>query len=66
MAATSEPFRIGLLGHGTVGAAFAELLADRADAVAADHRPAARDHGVLTRSRGTSRRSWPARTSSSS
>ena len=24
-------FRIGLLGHGTVGSAFAELLADRAD-----------------------------------
>ena len=35
-------FRVGLLGHGTVGAAFAELLAERADAVERDHRPAAR------------------------
>ena len=26
-------FRIGLLGHGTVGGAFAELLAERADAL---------------------------------
>jgi diaminopimelate decarboxylase len=28
-----EPFRIGLLGHGTVGASFAELLAQRAEAI---------------------------------
>ena len=27
-----ETFRIGLLGHGTVGAAFEQLLAERADA----------------------------------
>ncbi len=27
-------FRIGLLGHGTVGTAFEELLAERADAIA--------------------------------
>jgi homoserine dehydrogenase len=26
----SAPFRIGLLGHGTVGSAFAELLDERA------------------------------------
>ena len=30
-----KPFRIGLLGHGTVGAAFETLLADRAEHVAA-------------------------------
>ena len=53
MAATSERgFRIGLLGHGTVGAAFETLLSARADAVAATVglRPAV--SGVLTRSRG--------------
>src|SRR3954463_7570433 len=48
----SEDFRVGLLGHGTVGAAFATLLEDRADEVAAvtGLRPAL--SGVLTRSRG--------------
>ena len=30
-----KPVRIGLLGRGTVGAAFAELLGERADAVEA-------------------------------
>src|SRR4051794_26694479 len=29
-----EPFRIGLLGRGTVGGAFADLVAERADHVA--------------------------------
>src|SRR3954447_5871281 len=45
-------FRIGLLGHGTVGGAFAELLPARADHVehATGMRP--RITGVLTRSRG--------------
>src|SRR3954451_8414273 len=48
----SEDFRVGLLGHGTVGAAFATLLEERADEVAAvtGLRPAL--SGVLTRSRG--------------
>jgi len=47
-----EPFRIGLLGHGTVGAAFAALLAERADAVelAVGRRPEIA--GILTRSEG--------------
>jgi len=47
-----DTFRIGLLGHGTVGAAFAELLEERADAIAAitGIRPVL--SGVLTRSRG--------------
>jgi homoserine dehydrogenase len=52
MAATSEPFRVGLLGHGTVGAAFDELLSERADAVAATVGLRPQISGVLTRSRG--------------
>jgi homoserine dehydrogenase len=48
---TSE-FRVGLLGHGTVGAAFARLLEERADGiVAATGRPAVLA-GVLTRGEG--------------
>jgi homoserine dehydrogenase len=50
---TSERFRIGLLGHGTVGAAFARLLAERADHVAAITGLRPEVCGVLTRSRGT-------------
>jgi homoserine dehydrogenase len=47
-----DVFRIGLLGHGTVGAAFDELLRERADAIvpATGMRPEV--IGVLTRSRG--------------
>jgi homoserine dehydrogenase len=55
MAATPEParpFRIGLLGHGTVGAAFETLLAERAEAVAAITGLRPEVSGVLTRSRG--------------
>lgn len=50
---TSEPFRIGLLGHGTVGAAFAELLPARADHVAhiTGRRPEITR--ILTRSEGS-------------
>ena len=43
MTSADAAFRVGLLGHGTVGAAFAELLPQRADAVARGHRAAARD-----------------------
>jgi homoserine dehydrogenase len=48
----AEPFRIGLLGHGTVGAAFDALLAQRADRIEAitGLRPVL--SGVLTRSDG--------------
>ena len=49
---TPEPFRIGLLGHGTVGSAFAELLAERADAIEAEVGLRPELAGVLTRSRG--------------
>jgi homoserine dehydrogenase len=46
------PFRVGLLGHGTVGAAFAGLLAERADAIEAEVGRRPELSGVLTRSRG--------------
>jgi homoserine dehydrogenase len=48
-----EDFRIGLLGHGTVGSAFATLLEERAEHVAAVTGLRPRLTGVLTRSRGT-------------
>jgi homoserine dehydrogenase len=49
----AEPFRVGLLGHGTVGSAFAELLGRRADAIAAATGSRPELCGVLTRSRGS-------------
>ncbi|MEK6228532.1 MAG: homoserine dehydrogenase [Actinomycetota bacterium] len=49
---TPEPFRVGLLGHGTVGAAFEELVSQRADAVAAEVGQRPEIAGVLTRSQG--------------
>ena len=47
------PFRVGLLGHGTVGAAFEELLAQRADEIARFNGRRPVIVGVLTRSRGS-------------
>ena len=47
-----ETFRIGLLGRGTVGGAFAELVAQRADAVAAVTGLRPEVTGVLRRSSG--------------
>jgi homoserine dehydrogenase len=46
------PFRIGLLGHGTVGSAFARLLTERAGAIEAEVGARPEISGVLTRSRG--------------
>src|SRR5690349_22341337 len=48
----AETYRVGLLGHGTVGAAFEQLLSERADTIA--HVTGCRPEvsGVLTRSRG--------------
>jgi homoserine dehydrogenase len=48
-----ETYRVGLLGHGTVGSAFAGLLAERADAIVpvTGLRPAV--SGILTRSQGS-------------
>src|SRR5215217_673935 len=48
----SKPVRIGLLGHGTVGAAFAELLAERAASVEAACGLRPEVSGVLTREQG--------------
>src|SRR5919204_1059851 len=48
----SVTFRVGLLGHGTVGAAFHELLDQRADAIEAATGLRPEISGVLTRSRG--------------
>ncbi len=45
-------FRVGLLGHGTVGAAFDVLLGERAEAVAAATGRRPELSGILTRSRG--------------
>ncbi|MFL5865582.1 MAG: homoserine dehydrogenase [Thermoleophilaceae bacterium] len=46
------PFRVGLLGRGTVGSAFHELLGARADAVEAEVGRRPEVSGVLTRSEG--------------
>src|SRR5690349_23958815 len=48
----SKPVRIGLLGRGTVGAAFADLLAERSDAVTAATGLQPEISGVLTRGEG--------------
>ncbi|HEX4626616.1 MAG TPA: homoserine dehydrogenase [Solirubrobacteraceae bacterium] len=50
--ASGTPFHVGLLGHGTVGSAFAELLPARADQVEAITGLRPELSGVLTRSRG--------------
>jgi homoserine dehydrogenase len=46
-------FRVGLLGHGTVGSAFEALLAERAEAIEPIAGAKPEISGVLTRSRGT-------------
>jgi homoserine dehydrogenase len=45
-------FRVGLLGHGTVGSAFARLLGERADEIAAATGRRAVLGGILTRGEG--------------
>ncbi|WP_027005942.1 homoserine dehydrogenase [Conexibacter woesei] len=50
---SAEPFRIGLLGRGTVGGAFADLLAERADHVANITGLRPEISGTLRRSEGT-------------
>ena len=49
---SAQPFRIGLLGHGTVGGAFETLLAERAGQIEAITGLRPQISGVLTRSRG--------------
>jgi homoserine dehydrogenase len=48
----AETFRVGLLGHGTVGSAFARLLSERADAIVPVTGLRPELAGVLTRSGG--------------
>src|ERR1700749_4897350 len=48
----ARPFQVGLLGHGTVGGAFSELLASRADEIERFNGLRPVICGVLTRSRG--------------
>jgi homoserine dehydrogenase len=48
-----ETFKVGLLGHGTVGAAFEALLGERADAIEPITGARPEIAGVLTRSRGS-------------
>ena len=52
MSSNSDAFRVGLLGHGTVGSAFHELLEQRADAIAVEVGRRPEIVGVLTRSQG--------------
>ncbi|MCW2952068.1 MAG: Homoserine dehydrogenase [Conexibacter sp.] len=52
MTSPERRFRIGLLGHGTVGAAFAELLPERAERIATITGLRPEIVGVLTRSQG--------------
>jgi homoserine dehydrogenase len=49
---STENYNIGLLGYGTVGCAYAELLEQRSDSIAALTGRRPRIAGVLTRSRG--------------
>src|ERR1700723_1106648 len=51
-AGSRGPFKVGLLGHGTVGAAFAELLAERAAEIERFNGRRPVITGVLTRTRG--------------
>jgi homoserine dehydrogenase len=51
-AGRGSAFRIGLLGHGTVGGAFARLLEERAGAIEAETGMRPELSGVLTRNRG--------------
>ncbi|MEA2145697.1 MAG: homoserine dehydrogenase [Solirubrobacteraceae bacterium] len=53
MSSEPETFRIGLLGHGTVGAAFAQMLPGHAERIERLTGLTPRLSGVLTRSRGS-------------
>src|SRR5438270_4044071 len=52
-AVPTEPFRVGLLGRGTVGTAFKDLLDERADEIERFNGRRPVISGVLTRSRGS-------------
>ena len=53
MTSGKAPFRVGLLGHGTVGAAFAELLPNQADRIELVTGLRPELAGIVTRSRGS-------------
>jgi homoserine dehydrogenase len=48
-----ETFSVGLLGHGTVGSAFAQMVAERADAIVPVTGMRPEITGILTRSQGS-------------
>src|SRR6202050_1323592 len=50
--ASGAPFRVGLLGHGTVGSGFSTLLAQRADEIERFNGRRPVISGILTRSQG--------------
>ncbi|MGI8593649.1 MAG: homoserine dehydrogenase [Solirubrobacteraceae bacterium] len=49
----SDPFRVGLLGHGTVGSAFQRLLEQRSEAVAGSVGRRPEISGILTSTQGS-------------
>jgi homoserine dehydrogenase len=49
----AETFKVGLLGHGTVGSAFAQMVAERADAIVPVTGLRPEITGILTRSQGS-------------
>ncbi|HEX2411346.1 MAG TPA: homoserine dehydrogenase [Solirubrobacteraceae bacterium] len=49
----AETFSVGLLGHGTVGSAFAQMVAERADAIVPVTGMRPEISGILTRSQGS-------------
>lgn len=53
MGEKSQVIKVGLLGHGTVGGSFAELLGERADSIAALTGKRPEIVGVLTRTSGS-------------
>jgi homoserine dehydrogenase len=53
MSDAAGPVKVGLLGHGTVGGAFAKLVEDRAPAIASATGRPVEVSGVLTTSRGS-------------
>ena len=53
MTSTDRPFRVGLLGHGTVGSAFAALLARQAERIEVTTGLRPELAGIVTRERGS-------------
>ena len=62
----SDYVNVGILGKGTVGQAFADLLEERAEMVEEVSGKKPKLTGVLSKKKGNTTRSSPRRTSSSS